>query len=148
MLRSDLRGFSEAVADSPQRKAGASPRHRQGLSAAPTGERCAAPRTHLGERRELERELLPGTQHPIFIQKGGCRFNSSPNPSFDVTTCAGRYKRKEGDLENASCLSRGLVRLLKLTTAALLRKIPAALLCSLHYQFFSHATDTHQNSFL
>jgi len=64
------------------------------------------------ERREPERELIPGTQYPIFIQKGGCRFDSSPNPGFDVTACARRYKRRKGDLENASCLSQGLGRLL------------------------------------
>lgn len=55
------------------------------------------PLTPVWERREPERELLPGTRHPIFIQKGGCLFDSSPNPGFDVTTCAGRYKRKEGE---------------------------------------------------
>lgn len=68
--------------------------------------------TPVWERRKPERELLPGTLHPIFIQKGGYRFDSSLNPGFDVTTCTGRCKREEGDLENASCLSQSLVRLL------------------------------------
>lgn len=49
---------------------------------------------------------------PFLFKKVGVFFDSSLNPGFDVTTCAGRYKRKEGDLENASCLSQGLVRLL------------------------------------
>lgn len=81
------------------------------LSAGLSGERCNGPHNSLGEE-EARKGAAPWHSHPIFIQKGGYRFDSSLNPGFDVTTCTGRYKRKEGDLENASCLSQGLVRLL------------------------------------